>query len=124
MNDIIELNFEAEDISDEGWQQIFDILKKNLNGFTTLYGNGNNVTITYHAHKYEVWSSCYDNGNLKQEDLLCSTDDLLEAQAVARRDKNITDKETTGRKTFTTEIRTDFNDSLGSYCTIEIKYVD
>ena len=35
------LIFEAEDVNDEGWDTIANILRENIPGFEVLYGDGN-----------------------------------------------------------------------------------
>ena len=35
------LIFEAENVNDEGWDTIANILRENIPGFEVLYGNGN-----------------------------------------------------------------------------------
>ena len=50
MNNIIEVNLEAEDVNDEGWDKIIEILSKNLPGFSVSYGDGNYMTLRYHSN--------------------------------------------------------------------------
>ena len=35
------LLFEAENVNDEGWDMIIEMLRNNLSGFEILYGDGN-----------------------------------------------------------------------------------
>ncbi len=51
MNNIIEVNLEAEDVNDEGWDKIIEILSKNLPDFSVSYGDGNYITFTFNSHK-------------------------------------------------------------------------
>lgn len=115
MRDIIELNFETEDVNADGWEQVIDTLRNNLNGFQVLYGDGDNMTISFHTHKYEVWSATFDQKELRSDDCIFLTDNIEEAKEAARNEKRICDRETTKYKTFRVEIRTNFSNTSDSY---------
>lgn len=117
MNNIIELNFEAENVNDEGWEQVISTLKQNLSGFSVSYADGDNMTFSFHTHKYEVWDIV--SGDTVNEECMLSTDDLEEAKKEAHTITNYNYLEKSKYDKFSVEIRTDFDDSTGSYNTID-----
>lgn len=120
MNNIIEVNLEAEDVNDEGWAKIIETLRKNLPGFSVSYGDGDFMTLKFHSHKYEVYSGVYSsNKSDYNENCILSTDSLEEAIEAAKDDIYRSTLEL-HPELYITEIKTNIDDAGGSYDTIPI----
>lgn len=120
MNNIIEVNLEAEDVNDEGWAKIIETLRKNLPGFSVSYGDGDYMTLKFHSHKYEVYSGVYSSNKADyNENCILSTDNLDEAIEEAKDDIYCNTLEL-HPELYITEIRTNIDDAGGSYDTIPI----
>lgn len=120
MNNIIEVNLEAEDVNDEGWKKIIKVLSDNLPGFSVNYGNGDFMTLIFHSHMYEVWSGAYSSDRASYDDnCILSTDSLDEAIEAAKEDIYRSTLEL-HPELYITEIRTNIDDASGSYDTIPI----
>ena len=115
MNNIIEVNLEAEDVNDEGWAKIIEVLSKNLPGFSVNYGDGDFMTLKFHSHRYEVYSGAYSSNKADyNDDCILSTDSLDEAIEAAKNDIYYNTL-APNSELYTTEIRTNIVDTADSY---------